>query len=240
MLIVCPHCISSYRADPELLQQSGGAIRCAHCLRVWTVEGWQGERADAATIPRIVVEPRLYAENASRVARPQYAASAKFTPLQQDRGGASPLRGILAVVTILGIATGCIGLRKSIVHVAPVLGQVYALVGLPVDQGSISLQDVKTAMIIEGATPVLTLDGAIENSRAESSRVPDIRIVVRDVAAQGLYTWTIAAPKRTLAPGESVAFKSRLVAPPTNGHDIQVGFADTRIVVSEAMVKGPR
>lgn len=240
MLIVCPNCVSSYRADPELLQQSGGAIRCAHCLRVWTVEDPQGDRVDASTIPRIKVEPQLYAEIASSPARSQHAPSAQFTPPRQDRDGASLLRVILALVAVLAIATGGIGLRKSIVHAAPALGQAYAFVGLPVDEGSVFLQDVKTAMILEGATPVLTLDGVIENGRAVSSRVPDIRIVVRDVAAQGLYTWTVAAPKRTLAPGESVAFKSRLVAPPTSGHDVQVGFADARIVVSEAMVKGPR
>ena len=243
MLIVCPNCVSSYRVNPDILRLSQGVVRCAQCRRSWSLaedghEAWafDGERP----VPQSEASAGKLTAGARALDAQPHAAKPPRARRVADTEQSSPVRAVAAVLLLLALMTGAIGWRRPIVHAAPALAPIYALVGLQANESSLTLQDVKTAMVREGTTPVLTLEGTIENGRKTVARVPNIRIVVRDQAEQSVYTWTAAAPKTSLAPGETVTFKSRLVAPPGNGHDLEVGFADAHAVLSEAMVKGTR
>ena len=57
--------------------------------------------------------------------------------------------------------------------------------------------------------------------------VPALRIAVRDKAHNELYSWTAPAPKTKLDAGETIVFRSRLAAPPEDGQDLMVSFADS-------------
>ena len=119
-----------------------------------------------------------------------------------------------------------VGFRGAIVTRLPAAAPTFAALGLPVLHNGLALQDVRSVVSAEGGKTVLDLEGRIANLHDRSVTVPDLTVMVRDAAAMPLYTWKAAAPKPSLAGGETVAFRTRLSAPPTGGRDVRVSFAD--------------
>lgn len=126
---------------------------------------------------------------------------------------------------LLGLAMAGVAERERIALIVPQTAPFFASIGLPVSDG-LSLGEIETSLSDEGPTKVLTLRGHITNRQSTEAIAPNLLIVVRDESAQTLYTWTAPAPRTQLAPGEVVDFRSRLVSPPLNGHDVVVRFAD--------------
>ena len=111
----------------------------------------------------------------------------------------------------------------------PAAGALYAAVGLPVNPDGLALRDVRSGLVADGGKTVLMLEGTISNLRGADTPVPALAVVVRDADRTPLYAWTAPAPKATLAKGETVAFRSRLAAPPASGRDVRVTFADASV-----------
>lgn len=149
---------------------------------------------------------------------------ASLEPPVSARCGAGS--AVLGALIFLGTAMIAIAQREHVAVIAPQTATIFAAIGLPVADGDLSLGEVETALSDEGSTKVLTLQGHITNRQKTEATVPNLRIVVRDETAQNLYTWTAPSPRARLGPGEVVDFRSRLVSPPLNGHDVVVSFAD--------------
>lgn len=126
----------------------------------------------------------------------------------------------------LAAAMTAVAERDRVAAVVPLTAPLFAAMGLPVSAAGLSLGGLETTLGDEGSTKVLTLQGQITNRRSLEATVPNLRIVVRDETGQSLYTWTAPPPHARLGPGEVVDFRSRLVSPPGNGHDVVVSFAD--------------
>ena len=58
-----------------------------------------------------------------------------------------------------------------------------------------------------------------ERARARVE-VPRLRFAVRNASGNEIYTWTALPAKSVLAPGETLAFRSRLASPPRETHDV--------------------
>jgi hypothetical protein len=56
--------------------------------------------------------------------------------------------------------------------------------------------------------------------------VPHLRFAVRNLQRQEIYSWTAAPARRSLAPGETLAFRSELALPPPDTRDVVVRFLD--------------
>lgn len=132
--------------------------------------------------------------------------------------------GIAAAV--LCAAAALLGARETVVRHAPALGPAYAALGLPVNTLGLALREVSGALEEENGKTVLVLQGTISNLRGDATPVPRLALAVRDAASAPLYTWSAPAPKPSLAGGETIAFRSRLAAPPAGGRDVQVSFAE--------------
>ena len=259
MLIVCPTCVSSYKVGPEILSLSRGTVRCAHCREAWLIVG----EAELAAANDRIGEERVQ-DFASECEQNAWHSEPEAPQAGFHLGRAGPLsvravrplrslpppvaapqsgsavKVMLLVIVGIGLGMAAVGWREPIVRTMPALTSLFAAIGLPTRDTALTLRDVRTATIQDGTTSVLTLEGRIENSWSNEASVPNIRIVVRDEAQQSLYSWTAPAPKASLGPGEAVVFKSRLVAPPGNGHDVAVGFSEASAVLSDAVVKGTK
>ncbi len=55
---------------------------------------------------------------------------------------------------------------------------------------------------------LFAITGRIVNPTSETQRVPDILAELRDAQGRKVYGWTIAPPKRTIAPKSSLEFNS--------------------------------
>ena len=132
------------------------------------------------------------------------------------------LAALLAVV--LG-SMSLVGLKEQIVRVLPASSALYAAVGLPVNLRGLEFRGVKSVVTEASTQRLLQVNGEIANLRPDLTSVPAIELVVEGTDGRPLYRWTAKAPKLKLAANETIAFETRLVAPPEAGRDVKVRFA---------------
>ena len=240
MRIICSTCASHYEIEADKIPSAGQLVRCSHCRDVWLVRRPSPEDAmpAASLMPstRVVTgEPDgselMPAVTTDTVAPPIdfRAAKARLRPWSDRLDTGHNLRGTLGTLAVglfcLAVATLTLGTRSALVRHVPMMASLFDAVGLPADPQGLTLRGVRSALVSEGGKTVLTLQGEITNPRDETIAVPALTLVVRDAGEAPLYTWTASAPKARLASGETVAFRSRLAAPPSQGKDVRVSFA---------------
>ncbi|RYB07681.1 hypothetical protein [Lichenibacterium ramalinae] len=228
MLVRCPTCASGYDIALELLP-AGQILRCAHCRDAWVFDP---PPAAAVAPPRDTPSAGPEIVAAARFSRraPARAAAPKRDTRGQQRGSRLRLPpGVAAsvlAVALLGSGMAAVAAKASLVAAFPPSQAVFATLGLPVNLSGLSLGEIRSTIVTGDGPPTLTLEGQITNLRAGPTAVPALRIVVRDKSRRELYYWTSPAPKAQLAVGETVQFRSRLSAPPRDGQDLAVSFAE--------------
>ncbi len=240
MLIRCPTCASGYDLDPDMLCD-GRILRCAHCRDAWVHRAgpaahdgpeivgeasssrWRGEAAEA---------PAAAARRRFRAWSPALA-SVRLPPVRLAGRAAAVL-----VAALLGGGLAAVAGKATVVAAFPPAEAVFATLGVPVNLAGLSFGELRSTVESGDGAPTLTLEGHITNLRSGPTPVPSLRIAVRDRSRRELYYWTAPAPKAQLASGETVLFRSRLTAPPRDGQDLAVSFAEPapeRRRVAEAM-----
>lgn len=192
-------------------------------------DGPASDKAPDAAEKTIDAEPAGFKADPAPV-RP-VRVGAKTKPRRKPPGRAQPLSSavvggliLAALVVVIGTA---FAVREPIVRAVPDLAGLYELVGLPTDLRGLAFADVKTYRHVEGSTPVLVVEGRIENVSDRDRPVPQIRFGLKSAAGREVYAWTMAPAKPDLASEETMTFKSKLPAPPDAATDVQVRFADS-------------
>jgi len=90
MLIVCPHCSTSYKVAPPALGENGRSVRCARCKTVWVAT------APALTEAGAAAEPALEGAAAGGMPDPLPPDSWPADPLPTAPADDAPLAGIEA------------------------------------------------------------------------------------------------------------------------------------------------
>jgi hypothetical protein len=129
-----------------------------------------------------------------------------------------------AIVALLIIDLGLIVWRADVVRLAPQTASLYAAIGLQVNLRSLALTNVTTETRTAEGVPVLLIQGRIVNTAKRPVEVPRLRFAVRNASANEIYTWTALPNRSLLSPGETLAFQSRLAAPPPETNDVLVRF----------------
>lgn len=149
------------------------------------------------------------------------------------RGKAKPSRQIpswaiasLIVAALSGVIGVGIAARDSVVAAVPDLAGLYGLIGLDINLRGLSFADVRTYRRVEDTTPVLVVEGRIENVSDRDRPVPEIRFGLRSPTGREVYAWTMSPARPEIAAGGSMTFKSKLPTPPDAAVDVQVRFAD--------------
>ena len=75
---------------------------------------------------------------------------------------------------------------------------------------------------------LLTVAGRVINPTAKTYPVPPIHAQLRDRAGKVIYSWTIAPPAPTLAPGASASFNSAEVNVPAGGEDLTISLGQPK------------
>jgi predicted Zn finger-like uncharacterized protein len=130
-------------------------------------------------------------------------------------------------IVILGLILldlGLIGWRAEVVRVAPQTASLYAAIGLGVNLRGLALANVTTETQTTDGVQVLLVQGLIVSAATRTVAVPRLRLAVRNVSGNEIYTWTALPTRSLLSPGETLAFQSRLAAPPPGTHDLLVRF----------------
>ena len=149
-----------------------------------------------------------------------------------SRGSASrkaswpkPNGALLAAGSCLALAMGAIGARESVVRFVPAAAGLYAAIQLPVNLRGIDIRDARSTLSFEAGRPVLSVEGTLVNLRKRDVDVPRIAVALRGADGREVYGWTASATKARLGPGETLAFTTRLAAPPDNARETVLRFA---------------
>jgi predicted Zn finger-like uncharacterized protein len=99
------------------------------------------------------------------------------------------------------------------------------------DAGSTPLTLVTTHMDrqkLASGNELLTVAGRVVNPTTTSHSVPPIYARLKTKNGQVIYSWTIAPPAPTLAPGTSASFNSAEVNVPSGGEELTISLGDPR------------
>jgi predicted Zn finger-like uncharacterized protein len=132
------------------------------------------------------------------------------------------------ILALLTVVAALVGWRHAIVRAAPQTAGLYAAIGLPVNLRGLAIEDVKTTEEMQDNVPVLVVEGTVVNVVNRTVDVPRLRFAVRNPAGIEIYAWTALPNQPLLAPGERLAFRSRLASPPADTQDIVVRFFQRR------------
>jgi hypothetical protein len=160
------------------------------------------------------------------------------TPRGVSMGRRRPFAVKLAAAIL--VATAVIGLRGSIVRVAPATAAVFRAAGVPVNPLGLEIRELHSRVVLDGGRKVLVTEGEIVNLRRDQNHVPALTLAVRGENGLDRYAWSIPAPKTQLASGEKVAFRARLASPPEDGADVVARFAKPEEGKAEAGAKANR
>jgi predicted Zn finger-like uncharacterized protein len=169
----------------------------------------EGSRADgAAALPEDI---ETYAARRAREER-----------LKMLRWPLSLVQSIALLLLIIDAVL--IGWRDDMVRLLPQTASFYGALGLAVNTRGLSFTDVGTTAEKHEGVPILVVEGSIVNDTRKFIDVPRLKFEVRNGADEDVYSWTAVPPRPTLAPHESVAFRSRLASPPPEGRTVLVRF----------------
>jgi predicted Zn finger-like uncharacterized protein len=144
----------------------------------------------------------------------------EFTPYPSpdEEGPAkrSPLLVILLIIALVIVAAAAFW------FLAPT--DLKARLGLT-GMGTTPLALVTTHMDrqrLESGNELLTVTGRVINPTRKSQPVPPLRAQLKTKQGKVVYSWTIAPPAASLAPGESKSFNSAEVSVPPGGEELTI------------------
>ena len=143
-----------------------------------------------------------------------------------------PLSSVQTAILALGLmSTIVIGWRNDIVRALPQTASFYALLRMPVNLRGLTFEDVTTFTEQHDGVPILVVEGNVFNGVRKVEEVPRLKFIVRNLARQEIYSWTVVPSRASLSPGEALGFRSRLASPPADAHDLVIRFVNRRDIV---------
>jgi hypothetical protein len=129
------------------------------------------------------------------------------------------------LATLLAVIVGSMslaGIRKQIVRAVPATSALYAAAGL---QQALRALPAHLEVTPRNSSPRRFSAGRNRQSPPRPQSRHADRTGSSGEDGRTLYRWTASASKPKLGPNESIAFETRLVAPPEAGRNIKVRFA---------------
>jgi hypothetical protein len=145
-----------------------------------------------------------------------------FSPFARAGEPEARRRGPLATILILALVVAA--LAAAFWFLAPT--QWKQRVGLS-DGGTSPLALVTTHMDrqrLESGNELLTVTGRVINPTGKEQDVPPLHAQLRTRAGKVVYSWTIAPPAPTLAPGGSASFNSTKLDVPAGADELTISL----------------
>jgi len=158
--------------------------------------------------------------------------AARRAPRRAGRRSALSFGLPIAILALLALNAALISWRAQVVRILPQTASLYAALGLPVNLRGLSFANVTSGTESHDGMQVLVIEGTIASASARAVEVPRLRFSVRNRRGQEVYAWTALPARNVLAPGETLAFRSRLASPPPDARDVLVRFFHRRDLVA--------
>jgi predicted Zn finger-like uncharacterized protein len=141
--------------------------------------------------------------------------------------------GLPATILMLAAMLGAlITWRAPIVRLLPQTASLFDAIGLPVNLRGVGFENLKSTYEFQDGVTVLVVEGSIANVTKDTVDVPRLRFALRNSLGQEVYAWTALPARPALGPKESLAFRTRLASPPSDGRDVMVRFFTRHDLIS--------
>jgi predicted Zn finger-like uncharacterized protein len=239
MILTCPDCATSYFVDDGAIPDGGRTVKCASCGARWkaTPQPQAAAPAEAppppaddlvaepvaAVAPEAEIPPPDDLDIIAEPASPPAPAPAAARAQTKGRGKALWIGAGIAATLALAIG-GAVVFRQQVVNAFPASAAAYAAVGLPVDRLGLVIEQVRYQASFQGGRPVLSVTGAIRNTRERTAQAPPLRISLLDKAGKPLFA-KLARPLNAEIPGGARRyFAVALADPPAGLQALEVVF----------------
>ena len=179
----------------------------------------------AVAEPRDSVEPEAEDDREPQRVEPAPLYD-EFSPFA-DRDSVEP-RGRSRLLTILLVLVVVAALAASFWFFAP--PEWKTRLGLTEAATPLELSNpphIERTQLASG-NELLTVAGRVINPTNQTHNVPPIYAQLRDRAGKVIYSWTIAPPAPSLAPGASASFNSAEVNVPAGGEDLTISLGQPK------------
>jgi predicted Zn finger-like uncharacterized protein len=232
MILSCPNCSARFLINAAALAPAGREVRCGRCRHQWFAtapepepleleEAEPQEPSAPPSLPPPLMEPAAPVE-----ARPIPRGSNLPVVAKQKRRGVGAIAGwvLLALVVIaIGVA---IAERDTVMALYPESRPVYGSVGFatpPLGAG-LAITDETCSRATQEGQPVLVCEGRLRNNTKHDQRVPGLRGALLDAGGRELQSWTFSVSTPTLAPNQSVPFRTEVRQPASAATEWRVTF----------------
>ena len=229
MILACPSCRTRFQVDDEtaLRRPEGRLVRCCNCGHRWRHNIEVSLSPPAGLEPsQLPARPEPPPPSAER--RPVLASGREPRPRSHRAAAAAAAVLVLALVFVtVALAVGIIE-RRAIVARYPAAAGLYARIGLPVEferPGAVLLKIVHVAASL--AHNRLIIEGDVQNPGATTSKIPKLRITLKDRRDREVQSQVIDAPEPQVAAGGHVHFSAPFENPNTAATDVEVTFASS-------------
>jgi predicted Zn finger-like uncharacterized protein len=249
MLLICPNCAARYEVDGSKFPAAGRKVRCAKCGTTWHQATPQAEaEPDQAEIEAVVFEgrepesavpipesdPEVFQEpepvraalSPTREIEREEIVEEASRPSARNGGVVVALGWVALVAVILLIGFSAASFRAQIVDIWPQSASLFARMGMAVNTRGLDFTDIRHLNQTEDGQPVLVITGKLVNVGAQRRDVPPLRVTLSDANRHAIYDWSFEPSRSSLAPGQTVAFRTRLSNPPTAAVHVEIRFAD--------------
>jgi predicted Zn finger-like uncharacterized protein len=236
MILTCPECATSYFVDPASIPPAGRMVKCTNCGARWRAEpGGADAEPDPGVMPgpppsppvatEIYDDLEVVAADSDPGRKPASPGKAKPPQPDKPRARVGMLVGIAAaLVVVLGGLGGAVLFRTQVAGVVPGAADVFAAVGLPVNEMGLVLEGVASKPTFQAGRPVLSISGAVRNTKEEAAAVPPIRFALVDPKGVEVASLT-AEPSGESLPGGGVRyFTVALPDPPAGASELVAAF----------------
>ena len=252
MIISCPACSTRYVVPDSAIPAEGRTVRCAKCRHSWFQESSPLDLAEMpAAEPPVAPPPPPPVnesaagspfEEADRVGaeRPAFNEEHREVEPEPSEDDDTPShfeheppfrrrRNTLRLLTYAGVVFAAVaaGLIVAVSYFGlpdwvPVNRPTFAL-----GQEDLQLDfppERQERRQLPNGTEFFGASGTITNTGSTAQDVPPILIVLRDARDRIVYSWEVYPPKRTLAPGETMAVNEAVTDVPRSARVAEIGW----------------
>lgn len=245
MILTCPECATRFSVKSDAIGPNGRTVRCSQCSATWfasadpdilSLNEIQNTGLDQAPSDEPTpTEPEAPVFSETEETLDQSDSSSEPHAVMRDKAERKKVRrrlfGVsmiwLTTLTILALAAFLAWLfRAQIVEKFPGTQSLYSAFGIEASQTGLIIQNIRTEYGDVDGTPVLFIEGEIENYDRQSRNVPLVQINFKNDNGETIATWAIEPPKSTLKKGETQTFSGQYPNPPIDAATLVPVFVD--------------
>ena len=240
MILTCPECTTRFSIDSEAIGPNGRTVRCSQCSATWFASADPdilslNEIQTDALIEKVDVEDAHSEFEEASYDEPEISSTLEPHTAIRDKAERKKVRrrlfgvGMIWGMTLLTLALAALVawlFRAQIVEKFPSTRPLYQSIGVEASETGLKIHNVRTEYGDNEGTPVLIVNGVVENYDLKARDLPMIQMNFKNDNDEILASWVIEPSKSMLAKGESIDFSSQYPNPPIDATKLIPVFVD--------------